>query len=946
MRIVGLSRETIDDRVVYMTRIIEKSFITVMNTVADQFALDVIHAAGEEIAPTSEPVVITQPTTVSVDSLGQVYAEWSVQLTSTILPEIREILTDSIDATALEIETTLETTIPRVSSVYAEDWIENATNRLKDVSTDVWETARNELSEGMKEGESIEQLQARIRNVAPMSASRAERIARTEVISASNAGSYTQVKVSGLTGTKEWLATDDGRTRLSHKKAEGQKVAMNAPFNVGGHSLMFPGDPDGPASEVVNCRCTPVYDLDEEVPLSQSTVTAAGVADVNDISILGMIALIPTADDIARLAIPNGEVANEIHSTLWFLGDITGYNEALKLSLIQRIQEIAMHQTAITANGFGAAMWNPTSDAPCVIMNVGGECLEKIRHDIGEVLEDIWNLAIPQQHCPWVPHIALSYTNDIGVVSDVIDRIGPITFSHIRVAIGEDNFDIPLYDSTIVASANGVETMPYHVGTSAECGTSKPYAVVKDDSGEVMGCHDTKDKADAQIAAIHASEGSDANMQLDDTSLSNAGTAWSGILMVEGVETGDGREFAPGAIVWDTPPLPLSWQRQSSEGHMGSVVAGRIDDVFRDPANSNIIRGSGVFDDNGIDGAEALRLTREKFLKGISVDVDSIKDSNVEYVFPAGGPEDDNGEEMPDELKSLFGMAPEKTIFHTGRIRGATLVALPAFVEAQIQLVESEPTVVVPTDSPDASGMTEPSENDESDEGLTAGAMMLSDVRSYMFENPKFSAPTPLTVTDDGRIYGHAALFGTCHIGVAGNCTTPPYETYHDFFALGEVMTSDGMNIPVGGITLGTGHAPSFGLTPQQAIEHYDNTGTRVADVAIGNDDFGIWFAGTLRPGLSNERIAELRASSLSGDWRRIGGQLRLVALLAVNVPGFPIPRMSTSVYSGRQMSLVASGIVTHEVASTNALSIVRRRIARQMRSDRAAVLRNRMKTE
>lgn len=946
MRIVGLSRETIDDRVVYMTRIIMKSFTTVMNTVADQFALDVIHAAGEEIAPTSEPVVITQPTTVSVDSLGQVYAEWSLQLTNTILPEIQEILTESIDATALEIETALEKPIPRVSSVYVEDWIDNASNRLKDVSTDVWETARNELSEGMKEGESIEQLQTRIRKVAPMSASRAERIARTEVISASNAGSYTQVKVSGLTGSKEWLATDDGRTRPSHKKAEGQKVAMNAPFDVGGHSLMFPGDPDGPASEVVNCRCTPVYDLDEEVPLSQSTVTAAGVADVNDISILGMIALIPTADDIARLVISNGEVADEIHSTLWFLGDITGYNEALKLSLIQRIQEIAMHQTAITANGFGAAMWNPASDAPCVIMNVGGECLEKIRHDIGEVLEEIWNLAIPQQHCPWVPHIALSYTNDVGTISDVIERLGPITFSHIRVAIGEDNFDIPLYDSTIVASVNGVTAMPYHVGTSAECGISEPYAVIKDDNGEVMGCHDTKDKAEAQIAAIHASEGSSANTQLNTASLSGGGTAWSGILVVEGVETGDGREFEPNSLGWGTPPYPLSWQRQSSDGHMGSVIVGRIDEIFRDPANSNIIRGSGVFDDNGVDGSEALRQVSEKFLKGISVDVDSIKDSDVEFVFTAGGPIDEDGEEMPDDLKSLFGIAPEKSIFHAGRIRGATLVALPAFVETQIQLVESEPTIAIPTESSDASGVSESEDKeDDSDEGLVASAMALSDIQSWMYDNPGLMAPTPLTITDDGRVFGHAALFGTCHIGVADRCVKPPYEVHHDFFALGEVLTASGVSIPVGGITLGTGHAASF-FSAQEAIEHYDNTGTRVADISVGNDEFGIWVAGTLRPGLSDERIAELRASVLSGDWRRIGGQLRLVALLAVNVPGFPVPRLSTSIHSGKQMSLVASGIVTHETTTSNALSVVRRRIARQMRTNRAEAIRNRMKTE
>jgi hypothetical protein len=48
--------------------------------------------------------------------------------------------------------------------------------------------------------------------------------------------------------------------------------------------------------------------------------------------------------------------------------------------------------------------------------------------------------------------------------------------------------------------------MPYHVGTSDDCPPSKPYAVIKDADGEVMGCHETKEKAEAQLRALYASE--------------------------------------------------------------------------------------------------------------------------------------------------------------------------------------------------------------------------------------------------------------------------------------------------------------------------------------------------------------------------------------------------------------------------------------------------------
>ncbi len=51
-------------------------------------------------------------------------------------------------------------------------------------------------------------------------------------------------------------STDDSRTRPTHHAAEGQRVPVGAPFVVGGFELRFPGDPSGPANDVINCRCT------------------------------------------------------------------------------------------------------------------------------------------------------------------------------------------------------------------------------------------------------------------------------------------------------------------------------------------------------------------------------------------------------------------------------------------------------------------------------------------------------------------------------------------------------------------------------------------------------------------------------------------------------------------------------------------------------------------
>ena len=94
-------------------------------------------------------------------------------------------------------------------------------------------------------------------------ADRAKTIARTEAMAALHSGQremYEQAIRDGLVGAdeieREWSASGDNRVRESHREMDGQKVGWDEPFTTpGGASLMFPGDPNGPAEEVINCRC-------------------------------------------------------------------------------------------------------------------------------------------------------------------------------------------------------------------------------------------------------------------------------------------------------------------------------------------------------------------------------------------------------------------------------------------------------------------------------------------------------------------------------------------------------------------------------------------------------------------------------------------------------------------------------------------------------------------
>lgn len=83
---------------------------------------------------------------------------------------------------------------------------------------------------------------------------RATRIARTESTAAYNFANLAALADEGWTH-KEWMSTHDSRTRPHHVEANGQVVSIAQPFEVGTSLLMMPGDPSGPAFEVINCRC-------------------------------------------------------------------------------------------------------------------------------------------------------------------------------------------------------------------------------------------------------------------------------------------------------------------------------------------------------------------------------------------------------------------------------------------------------------------------------------------------------------------------------------------------------------------------------------------------------------------------------------------------------------------------------------------------------------------
>ena len=178
------------------------------------------------------------------------------------------------------------------------------------------------------------------------------------------------------------------------------------------------------------------------------------------------------------------------------------------------------------------------------------------------------------------------------------------------------------------------------------------------------------------------------------------------------------------------------------------------------------------------------------------------------------------------------------------------------------------------------------------------------------FEDPKLEAKTALSVTPEGRVYGHLAAWNECHRDVTNQaCVLAPksrkgYAPFH----LGSVFTAEGNEIRVGKIVMDTRHA-SINLGYAAAAIHYDNTGDEVAVVRAGEDEYGIWVAGAIVPEADSRKVAKLRRSPLSGDWRAVEGNLELTAALAVNVPAFPVYALD----GDDRLALVAAGTVVHD---------------------------------
>lgn len=606
----------------------------------------------------------------------------------------------------------------------------------------------------------------------------------------------------------------------------------------------------------------------------QELLDAGALTAAADVQGGAMVAFVPSATDLERMAIDGGEAADQLHVTALYLGNAADFDDAAQAKIIEAAKAVAAKMAGpVPAEAFAVAAFNPDGPEPCLVALLLGADLADAHAALVDALGD---QVPPDAHRPWIPHVTLVYDPAPEIYfEDARAALGPVNLDRLRVAFAGVATDIPLMAEE----------------------TEEPPMV-----------------AAAVVPEIRM------------------GTPVSGVAVVEGVPDGAGRQFAPGVLTWADPPLAIRWPRVEDEEHKGAAIVGRIDEMWRD---GDAIRWRGVMDDDGEYGAEALRLITAKMLRGASIMTDDIEESDVEYVEIA---DDDLDPDliMPDvptvEAAGLTAAAARE-IYHGGRIRSLTLTSEPAFVEAFIEIgdvpapIEVEETPAQPT-AVVAAGYTitipelwpeewfsEPDESEMPPLGavhITASGRIIGMIAPRQVVHRAFRA--------------------------SGQAVTVPvgqdYTEFNNKPALVAAADGSAATIYVGSLTFDCGHADPFDTRradPAWARDHYDNACSVAARVRAGEHSRTgqPFIAGALMHGMDAEKLERMMGCAVSGDWQ--GG--RFNAALLVPVEGFP-----AAVPAGARLrvkgSMVASYVpLRFEADPREAMERLARRVGLDARS-------------
>jgi SPP1 gp7 family putative phage head morphogenesis protein len=204
---------------------------------------------------------VTKISTQDIDALlVEREAKWSKLLGEYTGPSIANVFSDAVrDAASERGSTSIPMTSPRVQGFLSRQTIQLS----EGVTSTVTKRVRAAILDVIGEPATIGDLQLAVRDKLPeltdelaaifgTKEARALTIARTESAHAANGGKFAQYEADGVEEV-QWVSAHDDAVRESHKELDGRVVSYGTEFKK---NLRYPSDEHGPASEVINCRCT------------------------------------------------------------------------------------------------------------------------------------------------------------------------------------------------------------------------------------------------------------------------------------------------------------------------------------------------------------------------------------------------------------------------------------------------------------------------------------------------------------------------------------------------------------------------------------------------------------------------------------------------------------------------------------------------------------------
>ena len=236
--------------------------LRVLDKAADEAASGFRRSATDHVLAAGDPPGWTPPLANEVIDVDELIARFRGKT-----DPVRRALIEAVMGAALEGHgLAFDVTNPLTAKVLAQSG-----SQIVDIASTTQLNVMRIIREAYEAGLTIPDTAKAIKvGMREANTARAVLIARTEMVGAVNGGSLAASQIvsdasvtAGEGGMlKVWL-TAEGAVWPRHEEyddLDGQTQELDAPFDVGGEELMFPGDPDGPPEEVCNCRCALAYE--------------------------------------------------------------------------------------------------------------------------------------------------------------------------------------------------------------------------------------------------------------------------------------------------------------------------------------------------------------------------------------------------------------------------------------------------------------------------------------------------------------------------------------------------------------------------------------------------------------------------------------------------------------------------------------------------------------